>query len=125
MTHEHSQFYDSLTIAVAKGSTAKAAAAEVGCSLDHAYQLSRTREFRASVADIRTAAIESAVSKIASVAEQAVETLQEALKADRPTDRINAAKAILASILPLSENLELRRRLEELEQGFGSKLTND
>lgn len=116
MAHQNSQFFSQLTIAVASGSTVKDAADEVGCSLDHAYSLSRSAEFRTAVCDIRAAAVERAVGRLAEAGSEAVETLRDALTADRPADRINAAKAILGTFLQLSENLELRQRLADLEQ---------
>ena len=49
-------------------------------------------------------------------ASQAVATLQELLKPEHePSVRLNAAKAILASLGPISEANELRARIDAIE----------
>jgi len=46
-----------------------------------------------------------------------VDVLIELLDSDMPaTTRLNAAKAILGTVVPMSEQLELRQRIDELEQ---------
>ena len=108
-------FLEKLAIAVSGGSTVREAAAAVGCSVSHAYHLSATPEFQTKVNELRSEATQAAVGRLSNAASKAVETLIELLGSKEPKDRLNAAKAILATLVPLSEFGELRARIDKLE----------
>ncbi len=112
-----SKYLETLAASVATGTQIKDAAAVAGCSVSHAYHLSATDEFKTLVSELRTAAINAAVSGLTAAASQAVAVLV-ALMAETqdPPVRLNAAKAILANVIPISELAELRSRLDALSK---------
>ena len=113
-----SKFAEPLAIAVAAGSSIKAAAEAVRCSAQTAYNISATHEFRTRVSTIRTAMTAQAVGRLAAAASEAVDTLRSLLDAtNEPSVRLNAAKAILANLGPISEHGELRQRIDQIERG--------
>ena len=115
---KNSQFFDLLAVAVAQGMTVKAAAEEIGCSADYAYELSRKKEFKLRVNELRSEVAEQASGLLMAAASEAIQSLRAiASAAEKDSDRIAAAKAILQMMLPLSENTELRRRLDDIERG--------
>jgi hypothetical protein len=116
MTSKKGKFAELLAIEVASGVSIKDAAARVGCSLTHAYHISSDPSFQSRVASIRSEAVAGAVGRLSIAANTAVDTLTSLLGEDNESrDRLNAAKAILASLGPLSELGELRARLDKLE----------
>lgn len=111
-----SRFGELLAVEVAGGSTIREAAAAVGCSESVAYHLSSTPEFRQRVNEIRSEITAGAVGSLTAGARQAVETLRVLLSSsEEPSIRLQAAKAILSLVGPLSELGELRQRLDSLE----------
>lgn len=116
---------DRLAMLVAAGSSVKDAAESIGISKSHAHHLSRTAEFRAKVSELRTEAIAGAVGRLSQAATLAVDTLIQLLgEQNDAKDRLNASKAILAALVPLSEFGELRARIEKLEQSQGLKVAS-
>ena len=113
-----SKFLEPLAVLVAGGSSIKAAAGVVNCSEQTAYNLSSTPEFKSRVSEIRTELTTEAVGKLTSAATEAVDTLRSLLNAaNEPNVRLNAAKAILANLGPISEANELRNRIDAIEHG--------
>ena len=111
-----SKFLEPLAVLVAGGSSIKAAAGVVNCSEQTAYNLSSTPEFKSRVSEIRTQLTTEAVGKLTSAATEAVDTLRILLgAANEPNVRLNAAKAILANLGPISEANELRQRINDIE----------
>jgi len=111
-----SKFFEPLAVSVAGGSSIKAGAVNVGCSLQSAYNISATAEFRQRVSEIRTELTTEAVGKLTSACTAAVDTLRELLGPENePNIRLNASKAILASVGPMSESGELRARIDAIE----------
>lgn len=110
------RFFETLAIEIAAGKTIRAAAVAVGCSESHAYRLSSNQAFKAQVAELRTAAVTQAVGRLATIATEAVDVLAALLADEKPSVRLNAAKAILGAIQPMSEFSELRERIDRLEQ---------
>ena len=103
---------------VAIGRTIRDAAEEIGIPEHAAYKLSRKDEFRTRVSAIRTERTEALSAQALGASEDAIRELQTlATTAEKDSDRIAACKAILAQVLPLAENTELRRRLDDLERG--------
>ena len=122
---KQSKFFEPLAVAVAAGNTIKHAAEIVGCSLQCAYNLSHTEQFRFRVGEIRCEITSQAIGKLTDAASLACDTLRELLDStQRPSDRLNAAKAILANLGPLSELAELRSRLDRLEHASSLKVVS-
>ncbi len=111
-----SSFSELLAIQVAGGQSIKLAAGAAGCSVSQAYHLSSDPTFSQRVAEIRTQSTSQAVGKLSNAASLAVDTLVKLLDSEEPKDRLNAAKAILASLVPMSEFGELRSRIDDLEK---------
>lgn len=104
-----------LAAKVAAGSTVRDAAKAVGWSESRAYRITGTSEFKRRVAELRTEAVAAAVGALSEAATEAVQALRAALQAEKPSDQINAAKAILASLATITELGELRARLDDIE----------
>ena len=120
-----SKFLEPLAVAVASGNSIKQAAEIVGCSIQSAYNLSHTEQFRFRVSELRSEITQQAIGKLTDSASVACDTLRELLDAtQKPCDRLNAAKAILANLGPLSELAELRSRLDRLEQSSALKVVS-
>lgn len=115
-----SKFFELLAVQVAGGQSIKAGADIVGCSIQTAYNLSSQPEFRARVAELRGEITSGAVGTLTAGASQAAATLCELLDAtSEPSIRLQAAKAILATVGPITELGELRQRLDALEKTNG------
>ena len=111
-----SKYFETIVVLVAGGSSIKAASITAGCSLQTAYNLSATPEFRQRVSEIRTQMTTEAVGKLTSAATQAVDTLMELLTAEHEANiRLNASKAILTHLGPITEAGELRQRINDIE----------
>lgn len=117
MSVENNKFFELLAAGVAAGQTVREKASEIGCSEAHGYQISRTDEFKARVAELRTEMVRDTVGKLSIGSATAADTLVELLGVtNSPKDRLNAAKAILASVIQMTEVAELRERIDRLEQ---------
>lgn len=117
------QFFESLALSVAQGSTVVAAAKLAGCSESHAYRVSRTPQFRQRVFDLRSEITSEALGKLTKAATMAVDTLVELMGVENdPPVRMNSAKAVLANLGPLAELSELRARLDAIEAERQPKL---
>ena len=111
-----SKFLEPLAVAVAGGSSIRDAAEAVHCSPQTAYNISATTEFKNRVNEIRTQSTIQAVGKLTLAANKAVDTLVSLLsESNEPSVRLNASKAILGSLGPISEFAELRARIDQLE----------
>jgi len=120
MDDKKSKFFELLAVEVASGSTIKAAAKTVGCAVATAYHISSDPSFNPRVGAIRSEAITGAVGRLSTAASLAVDTLVSLMGLENePSTRLNASKAILLQLGPLSELGELRERIDRLE---GSKL---
>lgn len=112
---KNGNYRELLAVEVASGVSVKHAAPKIGCSLSHAYHLSVDQAFRARVHELRSESTAMAVGKLSSAASLAVDTLVELLRSAEAKDRLNAAKAILGTLVPLTEFGELRARIDRLE----------
>lgn len=113
-----SKFLEPLAMAVASGNSIKAACEIVVCSIQTGYNLSCTDVFKARVSAIRSEITEQSVGKLTDASVLAVSTIISLLgPANEPSVRLNAAKAILANLGPLSELGELRARIDRIEAG--------
>ncbi|MCA9050046.1 MAG: hypothetical protein KDA89_15020 [Planctomycetaceae bacterium] len=111
-----SKHLEILSVHVAGGKTIRAAADLIGISEATAYSISSSDEFRQSVSRLRSEAINAAVGALSDAASKAVATLLELLSPEHePAVRLNASKAILTHLGPLSEHGELRQRIQDIE----------
>lgn len=111
-----SRFLESLAFQVASGQSIKASADIIGCSIQTAYNVSATFEFRQRVHAIRSEVAAATVGKLTQAASEAAATLIELLDVSQePSIRLQASKAILAAVGPISELGELRARLDAIE----------
>ena len=116
-TADNGKFMELLAVAVAGGQTVKAAAESCSCSERQGYRISATPEFKSRVSAIRAEMTSQAVGELSAAASEAVTTIRELLAStNEPSVRLNAAKAILNALGPMSELGELRERLATLEQ---------
>ena len=117
MIGKSGKFRELLAIQIACGVSVKVAAVKVGCSLSRAYNISCDPDFRKEVTAIRTEAITRSVGKLSRASSRAVDVLHDLLSAkNTPGVRLNAAKAILAAVAPMTQFGEFRSRLDVLEQ---------
>ncbi len=116
MASKKGKFPELLAMSVASGITIAQAADHVGCSTSHAYHISADPSFQKRVSEIRSEAVTSAVGKLSSAVGKAVDTLVALLdESNDSRDRLNAAKAILVTLAPLTELGELRSRIDAIE----------
>ena len=108
------KFFELLAAQRAAGKTIKDGAAAIGCSERQAYRIASSHDFKIRVSELRTAAIDSAVGEISAATVQAVRKLVELL--DDPQFAVQAAKAILVHVAPLTDLGEIRKRVSTLEQ---------
>ena len=112
------KFFEALATSVASGETIRASAGIAKCSESQAYRICATTDFRNRVAAIRSEITNQAVGRLTQAATTAVATIVELLNPENePSVRLNAAKAILSQLGPLSELGELRARLDRIEAG--------
>ena len=117
-TGDNGKFMELLAVAVAGGQTVKAAAESCSCSERQGYRISATPEFKSRVSAIRAEMTSQAVGELSAAASEAVATIRELLAStNEPSVRLNAAKAIMNALGPMSELGELRERLAALESG--------
>ena len=108
--------FESMALALASGSSIKAASQSVGVSVRQGYRIASTDKMRSRVNEIRSEITREAVGQLTLGATKAAATLVSLLdEAHEPSTRLNASKAILNALAPLSELAELRSRLDALE----------
>ena len=116
-TSDSGRFSEAIALAVAAGSTIRAAAELAGCSERQGYRIAATAEFKQRVNELRSEVSAATVGRLTQAASTAADTLLALLDADfEPSIRLNASKAILAALGPMAELGELRSRLDALER---------
>lgn len=109
---------ENLAQLVAVGSSIRDACSSLGISENVGYKITGKREFKQRVAEIRTEKTEGLSALALGAAEDAIRELRVlATTTEKAADRVAACRAILAQVLPLAENTELRRRLDDIERG--------
>ncbi len=83
--------------------------------MHHAYQLSAQEDFRKRVSEVRAEITSAAVGRLTEAATKAANKLIDLLESENESISLNAAKAILANVGPISELGELRARLDAIE----------
>jgi HEAT repeat protein len=119
---KNSKFFVPLTNAVASGSTVKAAAEALGCSLTVAYSMSCSQEFKQRTAEIRSEALSATVGILSDGATKAAQTLVRLLDDEDPKVQLAAATKLLTNLQPMTELHELRKSVEELREQLQPKL---
>jgi hypothetical protein len=109
--------FESLAILVASGKTIKSAAEQVGCGGRTAYRVASSDKFRTRVAELRSEITAASVGVLTEGAAQAASTLVSLLsEAHEASIRLQASKAILAAVGPISELGKLRSRIDAIEK---------
>lgn len=109
--------FENLAALVAVGKTVREACESLGLSESKAYRCTAKPEFKARVHVIRTEKTEGLSALALDAAEDAIRELRVlATTAEKDADRISACDKIIKQVLPLAENTELRRRLDDLER---------
>lgn len=115
-TTDNGRFLELLAINAASGKSIRDSAQAAGCSERHGYRLAASDEFKRRVSEIRSEMTSQAVGELSATAALAVATVKELLSSDHePVVRLNAAKAVLNALKPVSELAEIRERLAALE----------
>ena len=104
-----------LALEIASGASVTTAAESVGCSRRHAFRLLRDEGTRHRIAELRHRIADAAVGRLSAAATAAVDKLVGLLDSDDEGTQLNAAKAILTMMPRISEHVELRHRLDLLE----------
>jgi transposase len=107
---------EALAAKVASGDSVRKAAEDLGITERHGYRLSALPEFKAKVAEIRTALTSAAAGRLASGMETAALVLRKLTTSGRDEKtQLAAAKAVIDSALRVAEISELRGRMEAIE----------
>jgi transposase-like protein len=109
--------FESLALLLASGSSVKAAAQQLNIGARTAYRISASDKMKTRVASIRTEIASGTVGTLTLAASEAAAALCELLdSSNAPQIRLNACKAVLASLSAISELGELRARIDALEK---------
>jgi transposase len=111
---------DALALLVARGLSVRAAARRLGVAESTGARWAATPDFDATVKRIRAKAIDRTVSILATASSKAALTLVRQLGKGKPDAiQLQAAKAILAEFLHVTEVSDFAQRLEEIERNSG------
>jgi hypothetical protein len=114
--NKKSKYFDGLVQLVAVGESVLSACNSIGCHKTTGYRLSRMPEFQQQVNEIRTELMKSAMGSLSAAASAAVQTMVDLLQSPEDSVRLRSAIGILDRFSRLSENVDLRARIEKLEQ---------
>jgi hypothetical protein len=128
MTHGHGQKLtrkqETAIAALLTAGTLDQAAGQAGIAPSTLKRWMALPGFKRAYADARAGVLERVTARLLAASSRAVDTLEEALAADKVADRIKAARAILAHCQRSCEQLdfagqlaELRRQVEEMKRG--------
>jgi hypothetical protein len=95
--------------------TILAAAAKVGINERTMRVWLSEPEFMAEFDRAATAILAATKARLSAASEKAVDTLVKNLTAEKPGDQIKAAESIMTHVGKLADQLDIMRRLEELE----------
>jgi AcrR family transcriptional regulator len=107
---------DCIALALASGATVAQAAEKAGCSPRTVYRRLGDLSFCKAVTNLRSEMITQAAGQLAARMGEAVETLQNLLKAESENVRLGAARSILEMAVRFREQLEIEERLRRLEE---------
>lgn len=111
-----------LVIALASGKTIPEASVATGLCQRVISRRLKEPAFVRAVADARAEMIARATSMLADASAEAVRTLRDLLKSDKPMIRLGAARAILELGTKLRESEEYEKRIAALEAAIGGRL---
>jgi hypothetical protein len=112
---EKSRFFEPLAELAAGGMSIRDAAKQIGASESRAYRLSSSTEFKKRVAEVQTQAMRLAAGKLSKNAGRACERLAELVESQDEAIAIRASTCLLDRFTTLSESIDLRARMAELE----------
>lgn len=104
-----------LAALVASGATVRAAGKAVKLSERQAYRLSAVPEFKARVAELRSAMTSAAAGRLADGMEEAAKALRQLVRSPTADVKLKAAKTLIELGLKVAEVTDLRARLEAIE----------
>jgi hypothetical protein len=117
--------FESLALLLASGTSVKSASVQLGIGSRTAYRIASSDKMRNRVNQLRSEITREAVGVLTLGATKAASTLVALLdEANEPSTRLNASKAILNALAPISELAELRDRLDRLEQSSSLKVVS-
>jgi hypothetical protein len=117
--------FESMALLLASGSSIKAASQSVGVSVRQGYRIAASDKMKNRVSQLRSEITAQAVGIITRGATAAAATLVSLLnEAHEPSTRLNASKALLNALTPLSELGELRSRIDALERQSALKVVS-
>ena len=109
--------FEALALLLASGTSVKSASVQLGIGSRTAYRIAASDKMKARVASIRTEIASSTVGILTEAASEAASALRSLLsESNPPMVRLNACKAVLASLSAISELGELRARIDALEK---------
>ena len=104
---------------LARGWSQKAAAESVGISERTVNRRMQDRGFRAEVDRLSSEIINQACRKLGDLTTQALDRLGDLLKSKNENVSLKAARCLVSLLIPLNTSVELRQRMEALEQKLG------
>ncbi len=108
---------DTLAFGLASGWSLRRASKEAGLPQTTGRRWASDPAFKRRVAAMRSEVIGAAVGKLAVIAAQAVETLQDLLASGvDPETRLRASRTVLDQLVQLGEFADLSERVERLEE---------
>ena len=111
-----SKFFEALARMVASGDSIASASESVGCANSTAYRIAATDKFKSEVDRLRGEFVRDATGKLGKACSDAAEVIIELAKtAADESVRLRAATAVLDRFSKMSEQHELRARIEALE----------
>lgn len=116
-----SRYFEVLAAEIAAGVPIRQAAAKVSCCESTAYRMAATTEFKTRVSELRSSAMDLALGQLSEASSQAVATMVELLESDDDSVRLRASTAILDRFSKISEQIDLRTRIEEVEKALAKE----
>src|SRR5262245_31805137 len=104
-----------LVAALASGLTVRAACKRAHVSVRTAFRRMAEPDFRREVVEARAGMFDRALGRMSSAAVQAASTLRKLLDARADTTKLAAARALLEHGAKLREQVDLERRISDLE----------
>lgn len=106
---------------LAAGDTVTRAAVSANVSRETLYKWLQQPNFQKALSDTTDAALENTARRLVSLADTAIETLENAMtdETTEPGPRIRAAAVVLQNVLNMGELVTLNKRLVELEKKAG------
>jgi len=104
--------------AIACGSTKADAARLCGCAVRTVDRRLEDPEFRQKVEAFRSDVLSSSAGKLAHASRKAVASLEDLLSSQSESIRLQASKAILDSVIKITEMTKIESRVQALEESL-------